>query len=170
LQKFRRRGAIAPLFIMIEKKVVIEVVTAFLKDSENYLVDIEVQPGNLIRIEIDNDQAVSIDDCVALSRYVESQLNREEEDYELEVGSSGVGQALKNPRQYRKNIGNEVELLTKSGIKHIGILKNVDEAEVVLTVTKQVKPEGAKRKIQMEEDLTFSYNEIKHTKYLIRFK
>ncbi|MDR3339091.1 MAG: ribosome assembly cofactor RimP [Candidatus Symbiothrix sp.] len=155
---------------MIEKKVIIEAVAAFLKDSENYLVDIDVKPGNLIRIEIDNDRAVFIDDCVALSRYVESQLNREEEDYELEVGSSGIGQAFKNPRQYRKNIGNEVELLTKSGIKYTGILKDAGEEEVVLTVAKRVKPEGAKRKIQVEEELTFSYNEIKHTKYLIRFK
>jgi ribosome maturation factor RimP len=155
---------------MIEKAVVKEIVEDYLKDSENYLVDLEVKPGNEIVVEIDNDQAVSIEDCIALNKYIESKLDRDLEDYELEVGSSGIGQAFKNPRQYRKNIGNEVELLAKSGIKYTGILKVADEAQVILTIEKQVKPEGSKRKMTVEEDLTFTYNEIKHTKYLIRFK
>ncbi|GHT10718.1 ribosome maturation factor RimP [Bacteroidia bacterium] len=155
---------------MIEKAVVKEIVEDYLKDSENYLVDLEVKPGNEIVVEIDNDQAVSIDDCIALNKYIESKLDRDLEDYELEVGSSGIGQAFKNPRQYRKNIGNEVELLAKSGIKYTGILKDAGEKEMILTIKKQVKPEGAKRKTVVEEDLTFTYSEIKHTKYLIRFK
>jgi ribosome maturation factor RimP len=155
---------------MIERKVVQEIVEDYLKDSENYLVDIDVKPGNIIVVEIDNDRAVSIEDCVDLNKHIESKLDRDVEDYELEIGSSGIGQAFKNLRQYRKNIGNEVELLTKAGVKHTGILKEAGEDEVVLTIEKQVKQEGAKRKTTVEEAVVFPYNEIKQTKYLIRFK
>ena len=70
---------------MIEKTELIEIVDDFLKSSDNYLVDIEIKPDDTIIIEIDNDQAVSIDDCVALSKYIESKLNRDKEDYALEV-------------------------------------------------------------------------------------
>ena len=150
---------------MINKERVKEIVDDFLKSSENYLVDIQVKPDNTIVVEIDNDCAVSIDDCAALSVYIESKLDRNEEDYALEVGSAGIGQAFKILRQYRKNIGNEIELLAKSGIKHIGVLKAVDEDKIVLTVRKQIKPEGAKRKVTVEEDITFLYEEIKYAKY-----
>ena len=150
---------------MIEKLLIEKIVDDFLKSSDNYPVDIEIQPDNTIVIEIDNDQSVSIDDCVALSKYVESKLNRDTEDFSLEVGSFGIAKPFKIRRQYRKNIGNEIEVLAKSGIKYTGILKTVEENEIVLTVKKQVKPEGAKRKVTIEEDLTFHYEDIKHAKY-----
>jgi ribosome maturation factor RimP len=155
---------------MIEKAVVVEIVEEFLKNSENYPVDIIVKPGNTIVVEIDNDQSVSIDDCIALNKFIESKLDRDVEDYELEVGSAGIGQPFKALRQYRKNIGNEVEVLVKSGLKYSGILKAANDEEIMLSLQKQVKPEGAKRKVTVEEDLTFPYSEIKQTKYLIRFK
>jgi ribosome maturation factor RimP len=154
---------------MIEKEVIKEIVEDFLKSSENYLVDIEIKPDNTIAVEIDNDQGVSIDDCIALSAYIESKLDREKEDFALEVGSAGVGQAFKMLRQYQKHIGKPVEILTKQGIKYIGILKDVDNQKFTVTVLKQIKPEGAKRKITVEEDLTFLYDEIKYTKYSFKF-
>ncbi len=141
-----------------------------LASSSNYLVSVEVQPGNIIVVEIDNDDAVSIDDCVELSRYIEEHLDRDAEDFELEVGSAGITSPFKVLRQYKKNIGNEVEVLTKNGVKLSGLLKSANEEGFVVTVTKQVKPEGAKRKVTIEEDLPYTYNEIKYTKYLIRFK
>jgi len=155
---------------MIEKEIVKGIVEEFLAPSANYLVNIDIKPDNAITVEIDNDQAVSIDDCISLSKFIESKLDRDVEDYELEVGSVGIGQPFKILRQYVKNIGNEVEVLTKKGIKLTGILKSADKEAFVLTVEKQVKPEGAKRKVKVEEDLTFPYSEVKHTKYLIRFK
>ncbi|MDR2057504.1 MAG: ribosome assembly cofactor RimP [Dysgonamonadaceae bacterium] len=154
---------------MIEKSIVNNIIGDFLKDSENYLVDIEVKPDNTIIVEIDNDRAVSIDDCIALSRFVESKLNRDVEDYELQVGSAGISQPFKLHRQYQKNTGKEVEVLLKNGKKYTGILKEAGETRFVLTVEKQVKPEGAKRKITIEEDMNFVYNEIKYTKNIIRF-
>jgi ribosome maturation factor RimP len=129
-----------------------------------------IKPGNLIVVEIDNDEGVCIDDCAELSRYVESHLDREVEDFELEVGSAGITSPFKVLRQYIKNIGNEVEMLLKNGTKLSGVLKAADENGVIVTVEKQVKPEGAKRKITIEEDLSYTFEEIKYTKYLIRFK
>ena len=155
---------------MIDKQMVIQLAEEKLASSGNYLVDVEIQPGNVIIVEIDNDEAVCIDDCVELSRFIEEHLDRDSEDFELEVGSAGITSPFKILRQYQKNIGKEVEELLASGMKLTGILKSADENGIVLTVEKQVKPEGAKRKITVEEDLAYTYNEIKSTKYLIRFK
>ena len=155
--------------IMIDKSVINSLVKEKLTGTDYYLVDISVSKDNAISIEIDNDKGVSIDDCVALSRYVEENLDREKEDFELEVGSSGITSPFKIVRQYRKNIGNEVEMLLKSGIKLTGILKNADETGAVITIEKKVKAEGAKRAVTAEEDMTFKYDEIKYTKYSIRF-
>lgn len=155
---------------MIDKQMVIQLAEEKLASSGNYLVDVEIQPGNVIIVEIDNDEAVCIDDCVELSRFIEEHLDRDSEDFELEVGSAGITSPFKILRQYQKNIGKEVEVLLASGMKLTGILKSADENGIVLTVEKQVKPEGAKRKITVEENLAYTHNEIKSTKYLIRFK
>jgi len=155
---------------MIDKETISQWVEEELASTPNYLVDVMVKPGNLIVVEIDSDEAVGIDDCVALSRSIESKLDRDAEDFELEVGSAGVTSPFKVLRQYRKNIGNEVEMLLKSGAKLAGVLKDANEEGVVITLTKQVKPEGAKRKVTVEEDQSYTYEEIKYTKYLIRFK
>ena len=159
-------GGFCPSFLfMIDKQIIKEVVEEFLMSSGNYLVDIEIKPDNTIIIEIDNDQAVSIDDCAALSVYIGSKIDRDKEDYSLEVGSAGLGQPFKIRRQYRKNIGNEIEVLTQSGVKHTGVLKTCDDEQIVLTIQKQVKPEGAKRKVTIEEDIAFRYDVIKWAKY-----
>lgn len=155
---------------MIEKKVVSQLIEEKLASSSNYLVDVVIKPGNLIVVEIDNDEAVSIDDCAELSRYLEEQLDRDVEDYELEVGSAGITSPFKVLRQYVKNIGNEVEMLLKNGSKLTGVLKSADENGVVVSVEKKVKPEGAKRKVTVVEDESYTFDEIKYTKYLIRFK
>lgn len=156
--------------VMITRDVIVQLAEEKLASSANYLVDVEIRPGNVIVVEIDNDEAVSIDDCVELSRYIEEHLDRDAEDFELEVGSAGITSPFKVLRQYQKNVGNEVEVWLTEGGKLTGVLKSADETGIVLTVQKQVKPEGAKRKITVEEDLAYPYNEIKSTKYLIRFK
>lgn len=155
---------------MIEKDMIRQLAEEKLASSNYFVVDVEIKPGNVIVVEIDSDDAVSIDDCVELSRYIESHLDREKEDFELEVGSAGITSPFKVLRQYQKNIGNEVELLLKAGKKLTGVLKEANENNITVTVETQVKPEGAKRKITVEEDLTYPYDEIKYTKYLIRFK
>lgn len=155
---------------MIDKNEIVRLAEEGLASSANYLVDVQVKPGNLIVVEIDNDESVGIDDCVSLSRYIENGLDREQEDFELEVGSAGITSPFKVLRQYTKNIGREVELLLTKGVKVTGTLKFADENGIVVVVGKMVKPEGAKRKVLVEEEQAYAFEEIKYTKYLLRFK
>ena len=155
---------------MIDRNVVSGIVNEWLEDKEYFLVDVCVSPDDKIVVEIDHAEGVWIDDCVELSRFIESKLDREEEDYELEVGSAGIGQPFKVLQQYLVHIGKEVEVLTRDGKKLEGVLKDANEENMTVTVQKKVKPEGAKRPKLVEEDVTYTYNDIKHTKYLISFK
>lgn len=155
---------------MIEKDFIENMARGFIQDTSMFVVDVVVRPGNVIVVELDSDDSIGIDDCVELSRNIESHLDREIEDFELEVGSAGITSPFKIPRQYKKNEGNEVEVLTKAGQKLSGVLKSSNENGFVVTITKLEKPEGAKKKISVEEDITFAYEEVKYTKYLIRFK
>ena len=155
---------------MIDRNVVSGIVNEWLEDKEYFLVDVCVSPDDKIVVEIDHAEGVWIDDCVELSRFIESKLDREEEDYELEVGSAGIGQPFKVLKQYLIHIGKEVEVLTRDGKKLEGVLKDANEENMTVTVQKKVKPEGAKRPKLVEEDVTYTYNDIKYTKYLISFK
>lgn len=155
---------------MIDQSIVKQLVEDFLSGGEYYLVDIKTTPDNRISIEIDSFDGVSIDYCVELNRFIESRLDREIEDYELEVSSAGLTEPFKVLKQYQKNIGNEVEVLTKQGKKHSGILTSVDEKGFVIEIEKMHKPEGAKRKIKTTKEIEFSFEEIKTTKYIYRFK
>ena len=155
---------------MIDRNVVSGIVNEWLEDKDYFLVDVSVSPDDKIVVEIDHAEGVWIDDCVELSRFIESKLDREEEDYELEVGSAGIGQPFKVLQQYLVHIGKEVEVLTRDGKKLEGVLKDANEENMTVTVQKKVKPEGAKRHKLVEEDVTYTYNDIKYTKYLISFK
>lgn len=155
---------------MIDKNEIVRLAEEKLASSTNYLVDVQIKPGNLIVVEIDSDDAIGIDDCVELSRYIEDGLDREQEDFELEVGSAGITSPLKVLRQYKKYIGKEVELLLVKGIKLSGVLKFADDNGIVIVVEKMIKPEGAKRKVLVEEEQAYAFEEIKYTKYLLRFK
>lgn len=141
-----------------------------MKNSANYLVDVIVGADNSITVEIDNDLGVDIDDCADLSRHLESRLNRDTEDYELTVTSAGLTSPFKILRQYKKFEGKEIEVLSKKGQKLTGVLKSSDDDGFTLSIIKKIKPEGAKRKIEVEEDIRFAFNEVKYSKYLIRFK
>ena len=155
---------------MIDKSVVSQHVNEWLEEKDYFLVDVTVSPDNRIVVEIDHAEGVWIEDCVELSRFIESKLDREKEDFELEVGSAGIGQPFKVLQQYINHIGMDVEVLKNDGLKLAGILKNADEEHFTVTISKKVKLEGEKRPKMVDEDVTFAYNEIKYTKYLINFK
>jgi len=155
---------------MIEKNIVSGIVNEWLEDKDYFLVDVSVSPDDKIVVEIDHAEGVWIDDCVELSRFIESKLDREEEDYELEVGSAGIGQPFKVLQQYLIHVGKDVEVLTREGKKLEGVLKEVNEENFTITITKKVKPEGVKRPKLVEEDITYAYSDVKYTKYLISFK
>ena len=155
---------------MIDKNVVKSLAEEWLKDKEYFLVDVDVTPDDRIVVEIDHADGVWIEDCAELSRYIESHLSRDVEDYELEVGSAGLGQPFKVAQQYDNCIGKKVEVLTAEGKKVRGILKSVDGTKFVVTVKEKVKVEGKKRPQMMDVDYTFDMNEVKYTKYQISFK
>ena len=155
---------------MIDKQQVIDLTNEWLADKEYFLVDVVISKDDKITVEIDHAEGVWIEDCADLSRHIESSLSRETEDYELEVGSAGLGQPFKVVQQYQNHIGLEVEVLTKDGRKLKGILKDANESDFTVTISKKEKPEGAKRPVLIEEDLQFTYDSIKYTKYIINFK
>ena len=155
---------------MIDKNVVKKLVDEWLQDQEYFLVDIEISPDNRIVVEIDHADGVWIEDCVALSRYIEERLSRDDEDYELEVGSAGLGQPFKVPQQYINFVGKEVEVLDADGNKVKGILKAVDGNDFTVGVEEKVKVEGKKRPVKMEVDHVYQMDKVKYTKYIISFK
>ena len=154
---------------MIDKNVVKKLVDEWLQDQEYFLVDIEISPDNRIVVEIDHADGVWIEDCVTLSRYIEERLSRDDEDYELEVGSAGLGQPFKVPQQYINFVGKEVEVLDADGIKVKGILKAVDGNDFTVGVEEKVKVEGKKRPVKMEVDHVYQMDKVKYTKYIISF-
>lgn len=155
---------------MIEKSELTKVIETALEGSELFLVDVAVSRDNNIVVEIDSMDCVSIDDCAKLTKAIESHFDRDVEDYELEVGSAGLTSPFKVKRQYEKYIDEEVEILTKDGRKLKGTLKDATDDNFTVSITKKVKPEGAKRPVEVTKDETFNYDEIKYTKYLIQFK
>jgi ribosome maturation factor RimP len=168
-------GTAVPFFvklilIMILKDTVNQIVEAYLVESDYYLVDLQITNDNRIQIEIDAFDGVSIGFCAELSKYIESKLDRETEDFELQVSSAGLTEPFKVIKQYEKNIGNDIEVLTKEGIKISGILATVNPDDFVLEIEKTIKPEGAKRKITITENQVFKYSDLKYSKYIIRFK
>ena len=155
---------------MIDKNVVKTLVDEWLQDKEYFLVGIEISQDNKIVVEIDHVDGVWIEDCVELSRYIEDHLNRDEEDFELEVGSAGLGQPFKVPQQYINFVGKEVEVLDADGKKVKGILKAVDGNDFTVGVEEKVKVEGKKRPVKQEVDYAFQMDKVKYTKYVISFK
>lgn len=156
---------------MIEKQVVKDLVQQWLESKPEYfIVDVTVSRDNRIVVEIDHPEGVWIEDCVDLSRFIESNLDREVEDYELEVGSAGIGQPFKVLQQYINHIGKEVEVLTRDGRKLKGVLKNADADGILLATRVKQTVEGKKRPVMADVELSFTYAEINQTKYLISLK
>jgi len=157
---------------MINKDVVKKAVEEWLSQNEYFLVDVEMMPEGRIVIEIDHADGVWIEDCAELSRFLQEKLGEELGDYELEVGSAGIGQPFKVMQQYVNHIGKEVEVLQNNGQKLQGILKEVNtEAEqFIVTVKEKQQVEGKKRPQLVEVDKSFNVSDIKYCKYLLAFK
>ena len=155
---------------MINKDTVRSIVEEWLDSKEYFLVDIEISPDDRIVVEIDHADGVWIEDCVELSRFIEDHLSRDEEDYELEVGSAGLGQPFKVVQQYHCFVGKDVEVLDADGKKYKGVLKAVEGNDFTVTVQEKQKVEGKKRPQLVDTDHTFQMDKVKYTKYLINFK
>lgn len=157
---------------MINKDVVKAAVEEWLSQNDYFLVDVDMTPDGRIVIEIDHADGVWIEDCAALSRFLQERLGEELGEYELEVGSAGIGQPFKVVQQYINHIGKEVEVLAADGKKYQGILQSVadDGLSFVVVVKEKQKIEGKKRPVLVDVEKTFNTNEVKYTKYLLAFK
>ncbi len=147
---------------MISEQLIKDLTTSFLEGSDRFVVSVAVRSDNRIRIFIDSDTHVLIEHCIVLSKYIESQLNRETEDFELNVSSSGLDQPYKLTRQYIKNIGREVSVLLKDNSKIEGTLTEADETGFSVKQLTKVK------KIITETTHRFLYSDIKETKEIIK--
>lgn len=154
---------------MIDKTAIASFVEQALEGTDLYLVDVRVTASNEIKIEVDSDTSVDIDECVELSRKIEAAFSRDEEDYELEVGSAGITSPLKVARQYKKYIGREMEVVAADGKKYKGLLREAGPEEFTIVSEEKVKHEGAKRPVTESVAHTFSYGQVKSTKYLLQF-
>ena len=156
---------------MMDKNVIKTAVEEWLEKGDYYLVDVEMTPDDRIVIEIDHADGVWIEDCADLSRFLQERLGDELGNYELEVGSAGIGQPFKVIQQYRNHIGKEVEVLQKDGKKTVGVLKDVTDDETFVVTTKEKQQvEGKKRPVLVEVDKCFTIGDVKYCKYLLNFK
>lgn len=150
---------------MLDKNHISSIVEEYIKDSGYFLVDIKISQDNDINIEVGRKEGVEIDYCVGLSKHVEGSLDREKEDFSLEVGSAGLTSPFKVKEQYIINIDNYVEILQKGGKKEIGILLEVNDDNIKIEVEKKVKLEGAKRPSLIQEEIEIKFEDILQAKY-----
>ena len=155
------RGQLVPYFVgdqMIDKEKISSLVSGVLTDRM-FLVDVSISRSNAICIYIDSFENLTIDDCIRISRHVEGNLDREAEDFELQVSSPGVGQPFKVRQQYPKNVGRQVELTLKDGRILKGKLESADEKGVVVSTRIKEKTETGKNQ-QVDKNLFFEYDDI----------
>ena len=155
---------------MIDKQLLTQTIEQAIEGTSIFIVDVKINPGNSIVVEIDSPENIDLDTCALITRKIEATFDRDAEDYELEVGSAGLTAPFKVKGQYLKNIGNDVEVLTRDGRKLQGVLTSVGDDEFTIEVAKKVKEPGAKRPSIVMEPETFKIDNTKSVKYLINFK
>lgn len=162
---------------MIDKELLSKTVADAITGTDLYVVDIAVRPGNEIVVELDSPTGVDIDSCAAITRKIEEVFDRDVEDYELEVGSAGITSDFKVRAQYDKNLGNDVEILTKDGRKLHAVLTAVAEGapadrtgiSFTIETTAKVKEPGAKRPVTKTVTETLCSDDIKYIRYDLKF-
>jgi ribosome maturation factor RimP len=160
---------------VIDARTVHHLANEFLEGGSGFVVDVKVASGNVIKIDLENDERTSIEDCVALSRHIEGSFDREEEDFSLDVGSPGLDKPLKVLRQYLKLIGKQVSVNPIEGKKIEGELVNIEEVDgeiqgLVLKTREKKRVDGRKAKQWVEEEHRFQTSDIEWTKVIISFK
>ncbi len=155
---------------MVEREDIIRIAGEELGDGELFLVDVKVSAGNEVEVFIDSDSRVSVEDCVRLTKAIESHFDREVEDFSLTVSSAGIGQPLRVDRQYRKLIGRSVEVVLTGGTKFMATLEGADGEGITVSYAEKQKLEGKKRPEVVTVTKTFPFTEIKTTKEYIDFK
>lgn len=155
---------------MITKEQIENIITPKIEEDGLFLVEVSIGSSNRISVFIDGDKGVTIDQCIDLSRFIEQNLNRDEEDFELDVSSAGLDLPLKVQRQYIKNMGQRVDVVLTNGQKLTGMLISAHESGIEMEVEKSVLVEGKKRKQLVTEIAAYKYADIKSTKIVISFR
>ena len=155
---------------MIDSKSVIDIAERHLAGSDMFVVECKVSPMGDIELLIDSDTAVRLEDCAALNRAIEAELDREVEDYSLMVASAGIGSELKQLRQYKKILGSSVEVLLKDGVKVLAKLNDATESGIQISYQEKQLVEGKKRKQTVEVTKDFVWEDIKYVKEYLDFK
>lgn len=149
---------------MIDKGLIRQTIEEKLASTDCFLVSLSISGDNQIMVEIDSETSVDLDFCVELTRYIEQHFGRDVEDYSLEIGSYSITKPFVDRRQYRKNIGRKVEVLTEESRKIRGTLVAVDNDDFTLEIEEKELVEGQKRKKLVKKEITLLYNSVKQTK------
>jgi ribosome maturation factor RimP len=160
------RGPKVPSFIdkkMIAEKQLSEIVSAHLDGTPIFLVEATIRSGNRLFVFIDGDQGVTVDDCKALNRYIESKLDRETEDYDLTVSTAGADNPLKFPRQYHRHAGRELELKLTDGTSLTGKLIHSDLQNI------EIEPASTKKE-RKSENIVLAFSQIEEARIKLSFK
>ncbi len=161
----------SPIFIlMIDKKFIEQLVQQALDENEElFLLDFQITADNKINILIDGDKGVPLKECIRVSRAVEHQLDREENDFSLEVSSPNISDPIKVKRQYRKNLNRTLQVVLKDQTEIEGTLIKIDDENITLTwQAREPKPIG-KGKITVTHERVVAYEEIQLAKVKITF-
>jgi ribosome maturation factor RimP len=155
---------------VITENTIRSLIAEKIEGTEYYILELEIKPGNNIRVELESMGPVSILDCVDISRQIEHNLDREAEDFSLQVSSPGIDKPLRDHRQYVKNIGRSLKVRLTGGEEIEGELLAADEKGIKLQSSRKERVPGKKKKILIEEELDLSYPEVKEAKIKINFK
>ena len=155
---------------MITQETIKTLVEEWLQGGDYFLVDILMDGDDRIVIEIDCADGVWIEDCAELSRFLQERLGDDLGDYELEVGSAGLGQPFKVEQQYVNHVGDQVEVVDAEGKKIVGVLKQVNGRNFTVATQEKQVPEGKKRPVKVDVDKEYSMDEVKSAKYVLNFK
>lgn len=155
---------------MIDCEKILAIADRELAGTDLFTVSCKCSPSNEVELLIDSDTHVTIERCAELSRTIEAEFDRDVEDFSLMVASAGIGSELQNIRQYRKLIGQSVEVLLLSGIKILAKLDAVSDEGITISYEEKQAVEGKKRKVLVSVVRTYPFDQIKYTKEYLDFK
>ena len=153
---------------MINAVQIEEIVKDWIVDKDIFFVSLSIGSGNTIKVLLDKPEGITIDECALISRVIEGKLNRDEEDYELQVSSPGLDMPFRVIEQYYKNRGNEIEVITQDGLKKNGILNKISDKGIEVGIKSHVK-EGKKKKV-IHKNISLDFDQIKSAKTVLAFK
>lgn len=154
---------------MRTKDEVLQAVNSLIDGQEIFLVDVKVSANSVIEVYVDGMKGVNVETCIKISRELEALLDREKEDFELTVGSAGIGVPFKVDGQFYKNIGSEVDVKPVEGTPFKAVLVAYDGENVTLQVEEKVSVEGKKKKESVIRERLLARKDIKQIKDIVKF-